>query len=202
MSWQQGQSPARKMAETPLHKHDEDFRARFEPPEEEKLLEAYVCACQCEDDAIIHQGRMYVSDKGVYFYSIIIGLRKISLPFQDIISISKQKSAFVIPNALEIETFSARYYFTSFVSRDSAYDLLCDQWEFVKNPATSKSQAPRSKLSSSALRLPEPSSLPPPPDIPRSVDSPSPSRHDSRAHTPGSLLAEPVRWLPKVHELP
>nr|CAG8435625.1 13588_t:CDS:10 [Entrophospora candida] len=46
-----------------------------------------------------------------------------------IVSIEKRMTAFVIPNAILISTLHAKNFFTSFLARDTAYELLYTMWK-------------------------------------------------------------------------
>ena len=47
----------------------------------------------------------------------------------DIVSISKDKTAIFIPNAISVVANEEKYFFTSFSARDKAYDLLYQVWK-------------------------------------------------------------------------
>ena len=68
---------------------------------------------------------MYLSTVACCFYSTVLFTEtKISLRWEDILGISKEKTAFVIPNAIQISTKNAKYVFTTFAQRDSTYTIL------------------------------------------------------------------------------
>ncbi|VDN14713.1 unnamed protein product, partial [Dibothriocephalus latus] len=73
------------------------------------------------------QGRMYITEHWICFYSKIIYEQKIFLAVKDVILVTKAKTARVIPNAIQI-TVSApkleRYFFTSFAARERTYAIL------------------------------------------------------------------------------
>ena len=52
------------------------------------------------------------------------------LPFTDIAGIEKRKTVKMIPNAIQIHQKSnhKQYFFTSFMSRDRAYQMITDLW--------------------------------------------------------------------------
>jgi hypothetical protein len=68
---------------------------------------------------------MYLSTVACCFYSTVLFTEtKICVRWEDILAISKEKTAFVIPNAIQITTKHAKYIFTTFAQRDSTYDIL------------------------------------------------------------------------------
>lgn len=105
-----------------------DFHALFkELPLDDVLVTDYSCAI---NKGSLHHGRLYISTKSVSFYSNIFGwITNISIKYNDIAKIQKQKTAKVIPNAIELETIETeKYFFTSFLYRDEAVDILNNLW--------------------------------------------------------------------------
>lgn len=79
---------------------------------------------------ILIQGRIYVGQRHVCFYANIIGwVTSVVLPFRDIISVEKKSTAMIFPNAIQISTMQNRYFFTSFITRENAYQALHDAWQ-------------------------------------------------------------------------
>ncbi|CAI2183299.1 15136_t:CDS:2 [Funneliformis geosporum] len=64
--------------------------------------------------------------KNAEFHSLF---RSLVIAFSDILLIEKKMTAFVIPNAVLISTLHAKHFFTSFLSRDPAYELLYTIWK-------------------------------------------------------------------------
>jgi len=96
--------------------------------EGEKFLESYSCAFQ---QKIILQGRLYVTNKRICFHSYfnaktLIGKEtKIQIPMPDIKSLEKRMNAMVFDNSIMVVTKEGKeYFFTSFVYRDAALDLI------------------------------------------------------------------------------
>ncbi|KAF9970558.1 hypothetical protein BGZ73_006727 [Actinomortierella ambigua] len=88
----------------------------------------YGCALQKE---ILVQGRLYISENHVCFNANIFGwVTNLVIAFSEITAIEKRLTAFVIPNAISIVTTTNTkgHFFASFLSRDSAYDLLMAAW--------------------------------------------------------------------------
>ncbi|KAK0530775.1 hypothetical protein OC835_003896 [Tilletia horrida] len=108
-------------------------------PEDDFLIEDYACALARE---ILVQGRLYVSENHLAFNANIFGwVTNVVIPFADIVSIEKRMTAFVIPNAIQISTLHAKHTFTSFLSRDTAYDLIANIWRLSHPNFTSNFDA-------------------------------------------------------------
>lgn len=96
-------------------------------PEDEHCINYYSCAYVGD---ILLQGMLYVSKNYFCFYSNIIGYKtKIVIPVDKVVSISKERTALFIPNALHISTEDKKYAFTSLLNRDKTYNLLTRVWE-------------------------------------------------------------------------
>lgn len=46
--------------------------------------------------------------------------------------LDKRMTAFVIPNAIQVTTRNAKYTFTSFLSRDTTYDVMYNVWRLAR----------------------------------------------------------------------
>ncbi|KAL9553447.1 hypothetical protein MBANPS3_003286 [Mucor bainieri] len=112
-------------------KRNQDFHALFRSvPEEDNLIEDFGCALQKE---ILLQGRIYISESYLCFNANIFGwVTNLVIAFADIIAIEKKSTAYVIPNAIQISTDSAKHFFASFLSRDQAHDLMVDIWRIAR----------------------------------------------------------------------
>ncbi|CAG5126486.1 unnamed protein product, partial [Candidula unifasciata] len=96
-------------------------------PVDEYPVESFSCAFK--GDILLH-GQMYVSHNWVCFYSKIKARgRLIEIPLDKIISITREKLALIIPNAIGIQTADQKYVFGSFISRDSTYKKLVTIWK-------------------------------------------------------------------------
>ncbi|KAI8445098.1 GRAM domain-containing protein, partial [Phakopsora pachyrhizi] len=112
-------------------------------PDDDYLIEDYGCALQRD---ILVQGRLYVSEQHLCFKANIFGwVTTLAIPFSDVASIDKKMTALIIPNAIQVVTLHSRHTFASFLSRDSAYDLITSIWR-ISHPAV----PPRSLSSSSS----------------------------------------------------
>ncbi|CAG8680023.1 5759_t:CDS:2 [Funneliformis mosseae] len=113
-------------------KRDRDYHNLFkEIPPNEYLINDYGCALQKE---ILAQGRIYVSLNYICFHAKIFGwVTNTVLSFSDVTAIEKKMTAFVIPNAILISTKKTKYFFASFLSRDTAYELFTKLWRHSKS---------------------------------------------------------------------
>ncbi|CAF2070555.1 unnamed protein product [Rotaria magnacalcarata] len=112
---------------------NEEFRKLFkELPIDERLIVDYSCAWQKD---ILIQGRIYLSQNYLCFYANILNWKtNLYLKFQDIVAIAREKTAKVIPNAIEIKSSKAeKYFFASFVARDKSYALMLRIWQNALN---------------------------------------------------------------------
>lgn len=92
----------------------------------ERLIADFSCALSKD---LLIQGRLYISDKHLCFYSNILGWVKTSIvPFKEIVQIEQKNTAMLFPNAISIQTLHEKYLFASFISRDTTFDLIMDIW--------------------------------------------------------------------------
>ncbi|EMR10046.1 hypothetical protein PNEG_01800 [Pneumocystis murina B123] len=115
-------------------KRNKEFHTLFKSiPEDSYLIDDYASALQ--KDILLH-GRMYISEAYICFNSNIFGwITNLIISFSEIVSIDKKSTAIVFPNAIQITTLHAKYIFSSFISRDTTYDLLTSIWRLT-NPST------------------------------------------------------------------
>jgi hypothetical protein len=108
-------------------KRNKDFHQLFRSvPDDDLLIEDYSAALQRD---ILLQGRLYVSEGHVCFYSNIVGwVTTLVISFDEVVSVEKKNTAVIFPNAIVIQTLHARNVFASFVTRDTTYDLLINIW--------------------------------------------------------------------------
>ena len=109
-------------------KRNRDFHQLFRSiPEDDYLIEDYSCALQRE---IILAGRVYVSEGHICFSSNILGwVTTVIISFDEIVSVEKENTAVVFPNAIAIQTLHARHTFRSLLSREATYELLIGIWK-------------------------------------------------------------------------
>ncbi|SMN19713.1 similar to Saccharomyces cerevisiae YHR080C Protein of unknown function that may interact with ribosomes, based on co-purification experiments [Maudiozyma saulgeensis] len=95
----------------------------------EKLIIDHSCALSRD---ILLQGRMYISDQHLCFYSNILGwVSTVIIPFNEIVQIEKKTTAGIFPNGIVIDTLHTKYVFASFISRDATFDLITDVWNQI-----------------------------------------------------------------------
>ena len=56
-------------------------------------------------------------------------LLQVTIPTKEITAITKEKTARVIPNAIQISNDKEKYFFTSFAARDKTYLMLFRIWQ-------------------------------------------------------------------------
>ena len=119
-------------------KRNRDFHQLFRSvPEDDYLIEDYSCALQRE---IILAGRIYISEGHICFSSNILGwVTTLLISFDEVVSIEKESTAVVFPNAIAIQTLQARNTFRSLLAREATYDLLIGIWK-INHPRLSHSQ--------------------------------------------------------------
>jgi hypothetical protein len=86
----------------------------------------------------LRQGRMFVFPNYVAFasdnFSVLLKLSEIS-------RVKKAKVLLIIPNSIEIRMVEGtRHFFTSFLSRNKAYNQICDLWLIAKGIEIAKSE--------------------------------------------------------------
>lgn len=114
---------------SPTYKsRSEDFKKQFkEIPTDERLIVDYSCALQKE---ILVHGRMFVTQNWICFYANIFRWETIvTIPTKEITAITKEKTARVIPNAIQVSNDKEKYFFTSFAARDKTYLMLFRIWQ-------------------------------------------------------------------------
>ncbi|XP_060950252.1 protein Aster-C [Limanda limanda] len=112
--------------QTYKQKYDEFKKLFKELPESERLIVDYPCALQRE---ILLQGRLYLSDNWLCFYSNVFRGTKITLTLKDITTMSREKTARLIPNAIQVCMGSEKFFFTSFSGREKSYQTVFRMWQ-------------------------------------------------------------------------
>lgn len=109
-----------------------DWHSVFGVDPHEKLHGAFNCALSGD---ITHQGRLYVFDKSIGFYSPMFGKKMKVLRAEDVSDVRKM-SGLLPANAILIKTMHDEdTVFANFLSRDRAYDLLTKVlWNFTDDP--------------------------------------------------------------------
>ncbi|XP_056261850.1 protein Aster-A isoform X2 [Pseudoliparis swirei] len=125
---------------SPTYKQrNEDFRKLFKKlPDTERLIVDYSCALQKD---ILLQGRLYQSENWLCFYSNIFRWETtITILLKDVTSMTKEKTAKLIPNAIQITTDNEKHFFTSFGARDRSFMMIFRLWQ---NALLDKSLSPK-----------------------------------------------------------
>uniref|UniRef100_A0A673MIA5 GRAM domain-containing protein 1B-like n=1 Tax=Sinocyclocheilus rhinocerous TaxID=307959 RepID=A0A673MIA5_9TELE len=87
----------------------------------------YSCALQRD---ILLQGRLYLSENWICFYSNIFRWETLlTVRLKDVCSMTKEKTARLIPNAIQLCTDSEKHFFTSFGARDRTYMMMFRLWQ-------------------------------------------------------------------------
>lgn len=105
-----------------------EVRKNFpELPANEMLIGDYSCALQ--KDILVH-GRIYITTNYLCFYANIFRWETaVSIPWKEVTAMTKEKTALVIPNAVQICTGSDKYFFTSFAARDKTHVVMFRLWQ-------------------------------------------------------------------------
>uniref|UniRef100_A0A8C5NQ07 GRAM domain containing 1B n=1 Tax=Junco hyemalis TaxID=40217 RepID=A0A8C5NQ07_JUNHY len=122
-------SKVRASVLSPTYKQrNEDFRKLFKQlPDTERLIVDYSCALQRD---ILLQGRLYLSENWICFYSNIFRWETLlTVRLKDICSMTKEKTARLIPNAIQVCTDTEKHFFTSFGARDRTYMMMFRLWQ-------------------------------------------------------------------------
>ncbi|KAJ8275635.1 hypothetical protein COCON_G00073870 [Conger conger] len=125
-NWESEEIPA---VLSPTYKQrNEDFRKLFKQlPDSERLIVDYSCALQRD---ILLQGRLYLSENWICFYSNIFRWETLlTVRLKDICSMTKEKTARLIPNAIQLCTDNEKHFFTSFGARDRTYMMMFRLWQ-------------------------------------------------------------------------
>lgn len=79
---------------------------------------------------ILLQGYLYITKNYIAFYSNVFGyVTKLLIPITSVARISKEKTVKIIPNAIAVATIDERHVFSSFLSREAAYQLIISVWK-------------------------------------------------------------------------
>lgn len=75
------------------------------------------------------QGYLYITKNYIAFYSNVFGyVTKLLIPVTSVTRVSKEKTVKIIPNAIAVATVDERHVFSSFLSREAAYQLIISVW--------------------------------------------------------------------------
>ncbi|KAK9506658.1 hypothetical protein O3M35_008552 [Rhynocoris fuscipes] len=92
----------------------------------------YSCALVAD---ILLQGHLYITRNYFAFYSNVFGyVTKLLIPTSTVLKVTKEKTAYIIPNAVGITTEDDKHVFGSLLSRDSTYKLMVQVWNAALTP--------------------------------------------------------------------
>ena len=119
-------------------KRNKDFHLLFKSvPEDDYLIEDYSCALQRD---ILLAGRVYITEGHICFSSNILGwVTTLVISFDEVVSVEKENTAMVFPNAIAVQTLHARHTFRSLLNRDTTYDLMIGIWK-ISHPGLQSSE--------------------------------------------------------------
>ena len=103
------------------------MRDLFSLPKKEVIFDDFGCAYS---KGILHQGRMYITENYICFYSSIMGIsKKLIIPLNDVTKITKAKRLGMI-KALKIHQNNNKnsYKFQSFSDTDKTYSIIQRLW--------------------------------------------------------------------------
>ncbi|XP_022238625.1 GRAM domain-containing protein 1C-like isoform X2 [Limulus polyphemus] len=108
--------------------HERRFHRHFPSiSSEDRLINYYHCALVSD---ILLQGYLYLSQNYFAFYSNIFGYKtKFLIPVGNVIRVTKERTAKIIPNAIGITTHEEKFVFGSLLSRDASYRLIHQIWK-------------------------------------------------------------------------
>ena len=113
-------------ASGPLGDGKDSLRRLFKLPDSEVFVEEYLCALYKK---ILLQGRMYVFQNHVCFYSNVFGYTKIkTIALEDVTIVNRAYTAQVVFNAIEIVHKGKCEFFTSFIFPDRTYKTITRAW--------------------------------------------------------------------------
>ncbi|CAF3574836.1 unnamed protein product [Adineta steineri] len=124
-----GKKRRQTVRRTGFQLRDEDFSKIFSDlPSDEQLIIAFPCAWR--KDVFIH-GRMFLSVNYFSFYTCFFRWEEsLCIPYTDIISITREKSAKLVPNAIRIRTKNQEQYsFVSLTPREKVFIAIFRLWQ-------------------------------------------------------------------------
>ncbi|XP_032262455.1 protein Aster-C isoform X2 [Phoca vitulina] len=126
----EGALTVRQISSSTYKDRNEEYKRQFTHlPDTEKLIADYACALQRD---ILLQGRLYLSENWLCFYSNIFRWETtICIALKSITFMTKEKTARLIPNAIQIVTEGEKFFFTSFGARERSYLSIFRLWQNV-----------------------------------------------------------------------
>ncbi|KAG0669041.1 hypothetical protein C6P45_004181 [Maudiozyma exigua] len=129
---------------------NKEFHKLFKmTPQDERLISIQSTALFKD---IVLQGKLYICDYNIYFYSNILGyITTYIIPYIDILSVDKKTIAGIFPNAISIDTEQTKYIFGSLGSREVTLSLIRKVWHQRKREILH----PRDSITSSSQQVSE-----------------------------------------------
>ncbi|GCC25259.1 GRAM domain-containing protein 2A isoform X1 [Chiloscyllium punctatum] len=113
----------------------------------ENVIDSFKCALHKE---VPYHGKMYVSANHICFYSNILKEIKLMIPVTTVISLKKQNTALLVPNALCVKTTEGeKHLFGSLRSRDVTFKVLKTVCTHLENGSPTNS--PRVSINESSF---------------------------------------------------
>ena len=107
------------------------FHKRFKL-DDEIVIDDFLCALLLRG-TLLAQGSMYITHNYVCFYAnIFTKVTRVTIPFQDIISVRKCKILKSIPNSIEVHTINKKYFWASYLHREAAFQLIDQRWRLLR----------------------------------------------------------------------
>ncbi|KAL4428914.1 hypothetical protein ABPG74_017504 [Tetrahymena malaccensis] len=114
---------------------NQELKIRFSVPENDICVHDFNCALQ---DKFLLQGNLYIYNTMVCFHSqfnknSLVGLEDtiITIPYGQIILIEKKKKL-LFDNSIQFTTVDSSFFFTSFLSRDKAFNIINEYLELYQ----------------------------------------------------------------------
>ncbi|RZF46323.1 hypothetical protein LSTR_LSTR010178 [Laodelphax striatellus] len=108
------------------------FHRQFqELPASELLIDYFSCALITD---VILQGHLYITSEHFAFHSNMSEfVTKLIIPITSVTNITKERTAYVIPNAIAVITKSRKHVFGTLLSRDATHKILTHVWRNRNN---------------------------------------------------------------------
>ncbi|ELU02376.1 hypothetical protein CAPTEDRAFT_205928 [Capitella teleta] len=105
------------------------FRNIEQVPQDEQVVKQFSCAYFGD---ILLQGYLYITPNFFCFYARILGHEKqIVIPINTVVNLTRERTAFIIPNAIGIVTNEDKFVFGSLMSRDNTFRTMWNVWKAV-----------------------------------------------------------------------
>ncbi len=129
---------------------NQELQTRFGLSRKEIVLGKYVCVLQKENTPL-RKGRLFVFPNNLAFacdhFSMLLKLSEIS-------RVKKAKALLIIPNSIEIRMVDegTSHFFTTLLSRNKAYNQICDLWMIAKGIELAKMETRQEAYATSVTK--------------------------------------------------